>query len=168
MYTIHPVSSISAQWAETCRSSSYVQMNFSMHVCTCLCYHCIYLGMFLSIFIAIAVADLTKFLHDMMLCCKYQHFIVNKYLWIQKVENRHSYPYIHLRASQDNSVCTGTGRIIRVSLLAAREFSHFCYIQTSCGTCPCACAQQWALRKPCLWVNWLQTTCQSNVESQNV
>jgi len=64
--------------------------------------------MFLSIFIVIAVADLTKFLHDMMLCCKYQHFIVNKYLWIQKVENRHSYPNIHLRASQDSSVCTGT------------------------------------------------------------
>jgi hypothetical protein len=62
----------------------------------------------LSIFVAIAVADLTKFLHDMMLYCKYQQFIVNKYLWIQKVENRHSYPNIHLQTIQGRSVSTET------------------------------------------------------------
>jgi hypothetical protein len=64
--------------------------------------------MFLSIFVAIAMTDLTKFFYDMKLCCKYQQFIVNKYLWIQKVENRRSYPNIHLQTSQDSSVSTGT------------------------------------------------------------
>jgi hypothetical protein len=64
--------------------------------------------MFLSIFVAIALTDLTKFFYDMKLCCKYQQFIVNKYLWIQKFENRHLYTNIHLQASQDSSVSTGT------------------------------------------------------------
>jgi len=64
--------------------------------------------MFSSIVVVIAVTDLTKFFYDMKLCCKYQQFIVNKYLWIQKVENIHSYPNIHLQASQDSSVSTGT------------------------------------------------------------
>ena len=60
------------------------------------------------VFVAIAVTDLTKFLCDTMFCCKYQQFIMNKYLWIQKVENSHSYPNIHLQASKDSSVSTGT------------------------------------------------------------
>jgi hypothetical protein len=64
--------------------------------------------MFFGIFVAIAVADLTKFLHEMMFCCKYQQFIVNKYLWIQIFENRHSYSNINLLASQDSSLSIGT------------------------------------------------------------
>lgn len=83
-------------------------MSLSIHICTYLYHHCIYLGMFLIIFVAIAVTDLTRFPCDMMFCCKYQQFIMNKYLWIQKVENSHSYPNIHLQASQNSSVSTGT------------------------------------------------------------
>jgi hypothetical protein len=142
-----------------------------MHVCTCLWYHCIHLGMFLSIFVVIAVVDLTKFLHDIMLCCKYQQFIVNKYLWIpEKLKiGIHIQIFICWLVMIAQSVQGLTaGRIIRVLLLAARDFSHFCYIQTSCGTCPCVCVKWWALRKLRLWVEWLQATCQADVEYQNV
>lgn len=123
----------------------------------------------MSIFVVITVADLTMFLHDMILCCKYQQFIVNKYLWIQKKLKIGIRIQIFIcRLARVAQLVQGltAGRIIRVSLLAAREYSHFCYIQTSCGTCPCVCTKQWALGKPCLWVKWFQTTCQFNVESQ--
>jgi len=103
-------------------------IRFTMRVCTCLWYHCIYLGMFLSIFVVIAVADLTKFLHDMMLCCKYQQFIVNKYLWIQKKKlkigiNIQIFIFWLVTIAQLVQGLTA-GRIIIVLLLAA-----ICYWQ---------------------------------------